>query len=348
MIESGNAARTTTRRERIAGLDSLRFVLASWVAIGHIWLYTPAALQNGTGTLAIVRGVYNNIFSGAAAVIAFFVISGFCIHYGLGGTSSINLQSYFVRRWTRTLIPLGAALVVNAIIGYPYDRFGPAILWSLVCEEIYYVLYPVLLRIRTHFEWRRIIEVSFVLAFLVAATQPKVGNYPSFGSGLNWLLGLPCWLLGCELAEQVMRGNFRVVSTGEMWRWRMGVWFVSAVLSVLRFHAGIGYPWTLNLFALLVYGWLAREIGYYRTRKPADLLERAGLWSYSLYLMHLGLADQVRGWLAFGFIGWLGRYALVFPGCYVFYLLVERPAHIGARHVSRLMAQRTEVRRERA
>ena len=64
--------------------------------------------------------------------------------------------------------------------------------------------------------------VSFVIALLLAATNPRAKDYPSWGLGLNWVLGLPCWLLGCELAERSAPGL--PAGPTSIWRWRIAVW----------------------------------------------------------------------------------------------------------------------------
>src|SRR5580704_8707351 len=65
---------------RVLPISSIRFVLAAWVALGHFGIPILQAPQQGR-ILWVVRGLVNNAVSGQAAVIVFFVISGFCIHF---------------------------------------------------------------------------------------------------------------------------------------------------------------------------------------------------------------------------------------------------------------------------
>lgn len=322
-------------RLRIGGLDSLRFVLASWVVLGHFGApIFPALRLADQGVLLFGRVLIANLFNGPAAVIAFFVISGFCIHYGIAKSPELFLPAYFLRRWIRTLVPMALAIILADLADVKLGLFSFTILWSLLCEEIYYLLYPLLLALRNRFSWTQIAATSFVAAFGVALSQPHALEYPVFGPWLNWLLGLPCWILGCVLAEQVQQGRLRQVSRREIWAWRLAMWGVSTILSVLRFHAGIGYPWTLNLFALLVMGWIAREIAAAKQFGTSPVLETAGGWSYSLYLMHLTFGSFAL--MAFphvgeGNISWLLKIGAAFLGSYGFYRLAERPAHSFAR-----------------
>lgn len=335
--------------EHIGGLDTLRFVLASWVVLGHFGPPPFAALQAADhGAFLGARLIYNNLFNGPAAVIAFFVISGFCIHYGVARSTELFLPAYFMRRWIRTLVPMAFAIILADLADVKLGLFSFTILWSLLCEEIYYLLYPLLLALRNRLSWMQIAGISFVAAAAVALSQPRALEYPVFGPALNWLLGLPCWILGCLLAERIKHGLIPRITRGEIWSWRLGMWVVSSALSILRFHAGIGYPWTLNAFSLLVFLWIAREIAAARQLGTRRALESAGSWSYSLYLMHLTFGAFVAillPELASENASWLVRVASAFLGSYAFYRLVERPAHRAARRAYKWF-ERLRIRAE--
>ena len=125
-----------------------------------------------------------------------------------------------------------------------------------------------------------------------------------------------------------------------MWGWRLAVWVVSSLCSVLRFHSPVGYPWTLDLFALLVFFWLREEIIYSQTQKRGRFLEWAGKWSYSLYLMHLiaNAAFLRLNTPNLGFnLNWLQKFLFILSFAYGFYLLVEKPGHLVARRLSILL-----------
>ncbi|MFM0629587.1 acyltransferase family protein [Paraburkholderia xenovorans] len=112
-------------------LEALRGVAALWVAVGHsmIWLVIGAEPAIWSKALWDVRGVQPgiaratiSIFSGAAAVDIFFILSGFVLARSIFG-SSLGLQAYIrfaVRRlfrivpafWLSLLIVLGYLLVV--------------------------------------------------------------------------------------------------------------------------------------------------------------------------------------------------------------------------------------------
>src|SRR5229473_962436 len=177
---------------RINGLDSIRFILACWVAIGHIGLFP---LLEGIDTASrlgwFLKGLYEATVNGPAAVIVFFVISGFCIHFPFRNGDFPRLARYYPRRYFRILAPLTAAISFNALLKVNMPLLGRSILWSIVCEEIYYLIYPGLLLLRRALGWRPLLIAAFILGGWVAWTDPAAGDYPSYGWRLNWLLGLP-------------------------------------------------------------------------------------------------------------------------------------------------------------
>jgi peptidoglycan/LPS O-acetylase OafA/YrhL len=328
----------------VRGLDAIRALCAFWVVMGHFgappigWVVTKASLLGGFAT-----GIYNNLTSGPAAVIVFFVISGFCIHYPQVNTFRLaSIPAYALRRYARVGLPLLAALVVAEPLHVHLGLLTKTVVWSLVAELIYYTIYPLLLTARRRQRsWKKSIAVSFLLALTVAASDPGAGDYPSYGIALNWVLGLPCWLLGCELAERVRLSDDPMEFKFSVWHWRILIFVIAATCSVLRFHSPIGYPWTLNFFALLVGFWLYREIIHFRSAQPPSWLEWMGTWSYSLYLGHVlaqPLFQMIRGGPDTSVGDWAFHMVFILAFSYLFYLAVERPAHWTARAFARRMA----------
>jgi peptidoglycan/LPS O-acetylase OafA/YrhL len=322
--------------KHVGGLDSIRFICATWVVFGHFGVLgiefrtlQPAWLG------AIVRSVWFNLFVGPAAVIVFFLISGFCIHYPYRDGRPLPLKAYYSRRYVRILIPMAIAIALGLPLKLDLEHLNDSILWSLLAEEIYYLLYPlVLVRLRRRFGWRPVIAVAYLLSFCVVFKDRHAGNYASFGPGLNWLLGLPCWLLGCELAETIPTKS---PSAARLWSYRLGIWALSSVASVLRFHSPLRFPVSLNLFALGVFFWLGAEIAYAERHGAPRWLEACGKWSYSIYLMHLHghalyllLGLTLASWL-----DWSLATLVTYLVCYTFYRLVEKPAHELARRIAR-------------
>ena len=323
--------------KHVDGLDQLRFFMALCVTIGHCNLAPDlrGIVTNETLVGFVLRAIAHNVVNGPAAVIVFFVISGFCIHLPYREkTHPIPYFSYFTRRYVRILAPLAVALLLAKPLNLKLALFQNTILWSLVCEEIYYLLYPLLRVVGSRIGWKTLIAIAFIAAFVVAATNPTVQDYPSFGWQLNWLLGLPCWLLGCLLAEGK---HEQPVTMPRLLLWRAIALGSSMSASILCFHSPIKYPFSLNLFAIVAFFWLGQEIAHYRNRAPFQVLERAGKWSYSLYLVH---GHAYKAWWFMHLytlpliLRWPIQLAFILIFSYAFYRLVERPTHGLARSLS--------------
>jgi peptidoglycan/LPS O-acetylase OafA/YrhL len=331
------------KRNRIEGLDSIRAICAMWVIMGHLGGPPLTYGLDQSNLIAKSFGaLYNNVWNGPAAVIVFFVISGFCIHYPCAKSLRIaSIRAYAVRRFIRIVVPLSVAIGVSSMLSVNLSLFNDSILWSLVAELIYYGIYPFLLKLRrTTSSWMGLIIAGFLMSLLLASTNSTAGNYPSFGNSLNWILGLPCWLGGCWLAESVVQCKSpRIVSTREVLIWRLLIAGLAIICSILRFHTPVGYPWTLNIFGFIAVLWIARELGWFSNSKPNRFLEWVGGWSYSLYLFHvLAMAmytsiDKPN----FGFFfNWSLMITFVMVSSFLFYLIVERPAHNAARYLGNL------------
>ncbi|HVA91884.1 MAG TPA: acyltransferase [Chloroflexota bacterium] len=324
---------------RILGLDALRFLCALCVVQGHLRLSGYLILDHLHGPTSLVywvRVVVNQgipIPNGPNAVIVFFVISGFCIHYPYRNEKKLNVRQFMVRRYVRVGVP--AVVAGFFLYRTGFHSLQDSVLWSVLCEMIYYSIYPLLMSLKHRFGWRWLIAGSFLLAYAVVASQmggPYNGDFPSLGAGLTWILGLPCWLLGCLLAEK--QAKFRVHGPKAQWLFRCGIVLASFIGTTLRFHQGIGYYWSEPALGILIYFWLGTEIAYYTVRKPWKWLEWCGSWSYSIYLFHAPIAIYVGNMLKSTLSKsplLLVELASLLVGCYLVYRLVERPAHLMAR-----------------
>ena len=324
---------------RILPISSIRFVLASWVVLSHFRF--PVLVEHQQDKLLwIVRAFLNNLANGPAAVIVFFVISGFCIHFPNRQRLEIpSWKLYYARRYLRILIPMTVAIALSVPLHMQFGLFTNSILWSLLCEEIYYFLYPALLVVRDRIGWGKLMALAWFFAVLTILTNPGARDYPAYGPYLNWVLGLPCWLLGCRLAENLDRFASLPVSRRQIWIWRAGAWALSILASVLVFHSPVGLPWSLSLFAIYGSWWLEREIRYYRASNRVPIFENLGEASYSIYLTHthgpailfaLGISKFLSPALS-----WSCEMAMCAAFATVFYWFVERPSHRLARRVSR-------------
>jgi peptidoglycan/LPS O-acetylase OafA/YrhL len=323
---------------RIRGLDSIRAVLALWVATNHVIKPPlPAVIDTAGGIGRYLKVAYDLTMNGQAAVIGFFVISGFCVHLPYRRTGPENLLAYFLRRHIRVGIPFVIVLVLTRFLPDREATLERGIFWSVYAELIYYTLYPLIYRLSRRAGWTTLIVGSFVIAPVVLFAGHPGGNYHAVGDSLAWILGLPCWLMGCKLAENFDRPH-PVVGRVEIWSWRVGVWAASVFCYFLRFHTPIEHSYSLNFFAILVYFWIDHEIRYYAAVAPPRLCEWAGGWSYSLYLTHFFgavLYSTYAPAFSSSYIDWAIKCVFVLGTAYGFSLAVERPSHSLARRLAR-------------
>ena len=127
-------------------MDSIRFICAIWVACSHGG-YPPLTITfDKDNTIEwLINGIYTSLFCGPAAVIIFFLISGFCIHYPYRESwHKKNILPFIMARVTRISAPIICAAVIVKLIGFNTSLFYLLIGWSIVCELSYYVFYPFL------------------------------------------------------------------------------------------------------------------------------------------------------------------------------------------------------------
>lgn len=324
-------------------LDALRFVLAFCVVISHFKMIPLFGDPNiGVTYWRLFKHFWDTLVFGVPAVIVFFVISGFCIHMPLRGTHRFDVPRYYLRRYTRILIPVAAALVVYKISGRTMvlwvknSVLWHSPLWSLLCEEIYYALYPLLRWVRNCIGWQILLPVVFPVSMIISATHPHAQDWQVFGPLGTAMILLPVWLLGCLLAEQAEQFTSEN-QFSSIWLWRCLAWLGSWSAEMMHFKLHISVATTMLWFGVLAYFWLRQEIAHAKTHSPSPYLVAAGSWSYSLYLvhaeggslpikLHLANTEGVANWLL------LMGSSLLFS--YLFYTLVERPSHKLARRIS--------------
>ncbi len=328
-------------KRTISGLDSLRFFCALWVVFFHNAV--PPLFAGYTGSnpfLLWLKFTYEHggFFNGQAAVVLFFVISGFCIHYPQAGHGRLHIPSFYARRLLRIGIPWLVIELLVHFMGSAHDvqvRIK-AVTWTLKCEIAYYALYPALLWLAKRWGWLKLTGAAFGVSFLVVAFFGH-GNGYAGALKVQWniLVGMASWLVGCVLAEDICRCEEAHIPEPHpaIWLWRAAIWAGATAIWLAMFHWQIGMPTTLNFFAILGYFYIRAEILHYQKAKPVRAFEMLGMASYSMYLTHLLVIAYmgVYGRLEISWMEWARLMGAVFAVTGVYYFLVELPSHQIAR-----------------
>ncbi|MCQ1851322.1 acyltransferase family protein [Neorhizobium galegae] len=301
----------------ISGIDTARALAALSVVFAH--LLSPS-----------MPGLTKYIFTGHPAVIAFFVISGFCIHFPFRDADLVA-TTFLKRRFVRIGLPTLAAFIWAQLAGIrAYNPIDGYILWSVVCEMIYYSLYPIFLPLSRKIGWPKMILASVVVSYVIvlALGSDEYGNAHIYGAGLNWLVGLPAWLIGCFIAQHYRSG----MNLGSIWLWRAGTAFTASVLYWATINTPAGYYLTMTPFAALAGGWMLAEASSAERGHAIQAMEKIGKACFSIYLIHAIAAFELehRGLRNPLLVTGLAL-AMVYP----FYRYVEKPAHDLSRSLGR-------------
>lgn len=329
-------------------LDALRFVLAFWVVLAHTGLPPIFDVVHPPGAVGhLIIQIYHSLVYGMTAVMCFFVISGFCIHLPFRKDKPLPIGRFYARRYVRIMIPVLAGVALFRMIGHT-SLYGEksvwwtSVLWSLLCEEMYYAVYPLMLWFRRRFGWVWLFAPAYAASFALTLSHIHRLDWFDFGPLETAIVLYPVWLLGCLLAEQ-SDSLPAFSSLTKIWACRLGIWFCASVCLVLNFRSILLVPQTMVIFGTLAFFWLRQELAYRAPeaspQRVTRVLASAGAWSYSLYLMHIPMS-MLYGRIAPAtwspMVVWITLKTFILIGAFAFYLAVERPSHKLARRVGSL------------
>lgn len=346
-------------------IDAIRFLAAFWVLMYHF--KPPLFKELLPHRLAFVGSALWSgstlLFAGPAAVIVFFVISGYCIHNAYQKDVTLKPVNYYASRFIR----IGLPLVVLLCVVQPLpsgQNYLESVLWSLYCEMVYYAIYPVL-RVRFRYLGEMVLGCAALAGVMVAIV--RVAGHPvchgcvieTYGVPGTALLYAAGWMSGCLIAETQrnaarfqIRGAYSPLTMAikrgldrssraladHLVAMRIAIVAAGALVMLLLSESNlkpaivplITPDITLPLFQFLAAIWIAAETVTPSESGVWSRLATFGAWSYSLYLCHktaLALLE-VTGFDATSRFAWFVQVALAFAISYAFYRLVERPSHL--------------------
>jgi peptidoglycan/LPS O-acetylase OafA/YrhL len=275
-------------------LDALRGLAALYVVVGHthwlLWSGYQEYAASGAGVLKRALALASEGLNyGHQAVLLFFLISGFCIHFRQAGSVAkpscatrkewpLSIRSYARQRFRRIYPPLLLALALTAILDYAGSRLNP----------MFYGMetpYP---------------NINSNLAPDSHAPSTLLGNLilqagfmvPAFGSnGPLWSLAYECWfyvLYPVLLFMSLRFGSWRT-------KWSITSLAMTAQLALLlpAIHFAIGSVWPLDIIAYwLIWSFGAWVAERYVIEKPLPLSSSLTTLAI-LALMALAVAPKV-------------------------------------------------------
>ena len=212
----------------ILSIEGIRGFAAIYVMLGHIvQLYQPYVFFPG------LEFVIKTLFGyGHQAVILFFIMSGFSIHYS---SSKYNfsdrrqITDYLFKRFRRIYPLFLMALIISFVVLYitqtPSDWVRNSLsfvfltdiskgciadpiptnfpIWSLSYEVIYYLLYPLILWLKDKIGLKRVLIISIIISLIAGVFELSgLQNHLSNVFQLYWI-----WVVGAVIAEYKMNNK---------------------------------------------------------------------------------------------------------------------------------------------
>jgi peptidoglycan/LPS O-acetylase OafA/YrhL len=281
---------------------------------------------------------------GWTGVSVFFVVSGYCVLAAIHRQQNATAGQFLRRRWRRIFPPYWASIAVTvgcALVALPFNRGSsaelhlPAWLWlSIGTLTQTLVGEPSVVNLAY---WSLCYEAQFYLvvalvALLSVRRRPLALLLLTVAAAVYRHFPSSCRVEGLFLlhwtafASGMVAYGWRDARYGRAWS--------LAMLAVVAVDWGVSPQLRLGaslLAAVLLVG-LAPFDEWLVARAPIGLLARVGVFSYSLYLIHVPIGPRVANLLGRAFVDparwlWLTTpiaVAASLAAAAAFYLLVER------------------------
>ncbi|HEY3540206.1 MAG TPA: acyltransferase [Trinickia sp.] len=306
---------------------------------------------------------------GSAGVSIFFVISGYCIHRNpaarLAADPAYRLDApiFWARRFARIYPVLFAALLLTlafdsislslppvnhkilsigpkaflisllslqGVLAHPYGSNGA--LWTLAIEVQFYVVYPLLFAARRRFGMPAVMAVIAAINVISGYLLEPVWIY-FFTS--YWF----SWTLGAYLAERRVAAADLTLTRRQTLCWRLAAAALAVLgCAIFNYSVYIGQYIAFQLWAIAFACLMRTTLTAENEAVPLGngsflmrALARCGLFSYSLYVIHLPIficlqAVFFRSALQLSILPTFAFMPVAIGAACLFYLCVERPA----------------------
>jgi peptidoglycan/LPS O-acetylase OafA/YrhL len=248
------------------------------------------------------------------AVLLFFLISGFCIHYpNTISNAQPNWKDYLIRRFWRIYPSYFAALIITACISYfcyiiwednnwDLDRIlrvatlsqnypprngqflsNPS-LWTIPLEVEFYILYPLVFYLIAKSRIKTLVFIATVMCSSSVVLNIQGISWPSFTSLFLW----PSWLLGVWIAQWERKKQLTKLNTKIMVL-PTGFSLLLALFSILESWVfWLQYlAWTVFYFLLFILCLNNTNLFIHSISKRFyKFISWIGKMSFSLYLIH--------------------------------------------------------------
>jgi peptidoglycan/LPS O-acetylase OafA/YrhL len=360
---------------RLEWLDFLRGLSAFAIVLFHVrvtlWVGARAVVSNPDYSWVDRAAAWVTLpfpLMGSA-VMLFFVVSGFAIHYpNAASDAPIAIGRYALRRWLRIWPAYFVAVILTVVAEHvaagatgvatspPHKAqataallqnylspagqlVGNPSLWSLPVEVELYAAYPVLFWLWRQFGLKWVLAVVTLASAFAAAALFQGHEWPMHNFAKYWVI----WFAGALLAERV---RSRTVPPWHSWYGFIALTGLAAVIGCRWADVPLGlehFAWGTIYFLLMLWalnhqtaltrvpGWLRRALGF------------LGRISYSLYLVHYPIFLVLGAWwiAAFGqkpvsvFVPLVAS-LIPIPAASVLWCLVEQPSQSLSRQFARL------------
>ncbi|MFM9909911.1 MAG: acyltransferase family protein [Chitinophagaceae bacterium] len=357
-----------TKGKIVGELEGLRFLAIVPVVIQHFVERWHRNIDQST--LSDFQNLLvNYLLGGSSGVYLFYIVSGFILT--LPFASRIvdnkpaplgNIKQYFIRRLTRLEPPYIAVMFFMALAAFLFHKMETGqilayfftgityttnlvfhnfnelnpVIWSLEVEIQFYILAPFLawgiFRIK-NYSTRNIILVSSIVLAIILQDITDITNGENF---LRYtILGqVQYFLVGILMVNLYL--NKKLVPRGKDQQF----WNYAATAAVFVM---IGYYWVYGLLKSLTFTLVlailfigAFRSGWFNKFLNKPWIMAIGGMCYSIYLLHLGIAQAVMEFMTYmktkinNDYLWFTSYALLFSLILIivvpiFYLMIEKP-----------------------